>query len=64
MIDWSVFDKFSESTCACNCGAEFRSHAKSVFDPAARIVSRKPCPSCGRNDDLRRVASDTEVYAL
>jgi len=63
-IDWSAHDKYSENTCYCRCESVFRSHAKAVFEPTARIVSRKPCPSCGRTDDLRKIESDSELVTL
>ena len=62
-IDWSLFDKWSESTCTCRCGQVFRSHAKYA---AARggLISRKPCPGCGRDDDARSVRSDPEKFTI
>lgn len=68
-IDWSTHDGTPESTCTCHCifgrlkdGDDvptFRSHAKFVSGPdTAGIVSRKPCPDCGRTDNLRSVSSD------
>jgi hypothetical protein len=67
--DWSVFDGAPESTCTCRCvyaalkdGDEiptFRSHAKYVGALGA-LRSRKPCPACGRTDNLRSVSSDLE----
>ncbi len=62
-VDWTVFDQYPESTCYCNCDAIFRSHAKIVMS-IRRSVSRKPCPDCGKNDNLRRVSSDPETYII
>jgi hypothetical protein len=63
VIDWSGHDKYSEHTNTCRCGAVFRSHAKFVMDKC-RMVTRKPCPACGRDDDLSRCESDSEVETL
>ena len=66
-IDWSIFDKYSESTCECGCGAIYRSHAKIApdTDGMLRMHSRKPCPSCGKLvGHLQRVSSDPEVMTL
>jgi hypothetical protein len=60
-IDWSVFDPYSESTCACLCGCVFRSHSKFVTDSG--IVSRKPCPECGKHA-LQRASSDPETMNI
>lgn len=64
-IDWSPFDKYSEDTCTCRCGATFRSHAKSVLDgETLRLRSRKPCPACGRDDNLGRICADPEYMTI
>jgi hypothetical protein len=66
-IDWSSFDRFSESTCFCRCGQTFRSHAKLVTAASKltmRLVTRKPCPSCGKDDDCKRVEDDPEVWSI
>lgn len=70
-IDWSKFDGTSEMNCTCRCvstrlkdGDEiptFRSHAKFVSFPSAGLRSRKPCPDCGRDDNLQSVSSDPEA---
>ena len=59
MIDWTVFDKWPEDTCFCRCDGIFRSHGK--FDIATkRIITRKPCPKCNKNDGCYRIQSDKE----
>lgn len=63
-IDWSAFDKFPQDTCYCRCGTAFRSHGKFVMAPSPGIVSREPCPSCGKTDDIAKVSSDPELYTL
>lgn len=62
-IDWSRFDRFTENTCACRCGAEFRSHT-TVLTAPPRLVSRKPCPGCGQTENLRRASSDPEEFVI
>lgn len=58
-VDWTNHDRYAENTCHCRCGAVFRSHSKFVMDPP-HIEARKPCPACGRTDDLRKAESDPE----
>jgi hypothetical protein len=68
MIDWSKQDGTPEMSCTCRCvfarlkdGDEipiFRSHAKFIANVGLR--SRKPCPDCGRDDNLSSVSSDWE----
>ncbi len=61
-IDWSGFDKYPESTCVCRCGAVYRSHAQYIR-PVGTAV-RKPCPGCGKQDDVISVRGDPETYSL
>ena len=64
-VDWTEFDQFPEDTCYCWCGCEYRSHAKMVKRDRLIMVSRKPCPGCGKVEGhLRRVSSDPEVMTL
>ena len=60
-IDWTPFDRFSESTCTCVCDAVYRSHAKFVM--ALGLVARKPCPACG-STALRGASSDPEAMTI
>lgn len=64
VIDWTVFDKYSEDTCYCGCGAVFRSHGKFVNKPKCGLVTRKPCPACGKNDDICRLSADPETFTI
>jgi len=59
-IDWTVFDKYPENTCECHCGTTFRSHSKAVIldDGSMGLFARKPCPNCGKNNEMRAVRSD------
>lgn len=63
-IDWSLFDDDSESTIECRCGFIFRSHVKYIGNPINKVVSRKLCPGCSTNCNLRRVSSDLEVMTI
>jgi hypothetical protein len=65
MIDWTPFDKYPKSTCTCRCGVRFRSHGKAVFENnSVALVSRDPCPACGKTDDLTGISSDPEELVL
>ena len=61
-IDWSKFIDF-EDTCHCRCGKVFRSHAKFVI-AVKKVITRKPCPQCGKDNDCMRVCSDREVMEI
>ena len=61
-IDWSKFTH-SEDTCHCRCGEIFRSHAKYVAT-VKRVITRKQCPECSKDDDCWRVASDQETMTI
>lgn len=68
-IDWRPFDGDPEPACTCRCVFErlkdgdeiptFRSHVKIV---GGSIITRKPCPDCGRTDNVRSVSSDPEPF--
>jgi len=62
-IDWSTFNKSAEQNCQCGCGSIFRSHAKFV-SKLGKVVSRKPCPECGKNDDLRQTTIDWDSSTI
>lgn len=64
-IDWTPFDKYTENTVDCHCGAAYRSHTKAVIDSGSvRIASRRPCPKCGKTDNVRRASSDIEEVVI
>lgn len=60
MSDWAKFDTYPEATCYCRCGVVFRSHSQ-IDMHVCRSISRKPCPGCGKQDELRRVSHDPET---
>jgi len=61
-IDWTTFDRFPESTLTCACGATFRSHSKYVL--GSGIVSRKPCPGCGKTNLIAASRGDPEEMTI
>lgn len=62
-IDWTVFDKYPENTCECMCGVQWMSHGKFVA-AAGGVVSRKPCPGCGRSDNIRAMYGTPETWSV
>jgi hypothetical protein len=64
-IDWTVFDRWSESTVYCRCETAFRSHAKFIIQAdGSGLISRKPCPDCGRHDSIWKTSSDPEFMTI
>lgn len=63
-IDWCAFAAYPEDTCVCRCGCEFRSHGRFVVGERPGLISPKPCPGCGKSDDLRAVRSDVETMKI
>lgn len=59
-IDWSKFGGEVSSTCTCICGREFRSHG-GVDYASMKLVSKDPCPGCGRTDSIARVSHTENV---
>jgi len=62
--DWSIHNEYSESTCFCQCGAIYRSHAKILMTEKPHLISRKPCPACQHTDLLTQISSDPEMYTI
>jgi hypothetical protein len=48
-----------EDTASCRCGTAYRSQCR-IDMKAMKLLSRKPCPGCGKKDDLRGMRSDRE----
>lgn len=61
-IDWSKFTGL-EDTCYCKCGKIFGSHAKYVM-AVKKMITRKPCPQCKKNNDCWRVTSEPEIMTI
>lgn len=64
-IDWTIYNKFLEDTVTCRCLMRFRTHTQFKGSRSGlchgAIVTRKPCPGCGRHD---RVMAVRAVIAL
>ena len=64
-VDFSAFENDPISqTMYCNCNAVYRSHGKLVMEPKPHYVTLKPCPECGKNNDIRRVSNDPEIFTI
>jgi len=61
-IDWSEFIG-SEDTCYCRCGRDYRSHTKYV-GTLNKMITKKDCPGCTKNNDCWRVVSDPETFEV
>lgn len=62
--DWSEFDGLEEMVCYCRCSGVFKSHAKVVHSEdgkSKRLVTRKACPACGRNDSVWNARGSGEM---
>lgn len=63
MPDWSKVEKYEPNEITCQCGAFFHSH--SMFDLARRtVLTKTPCPQCGKDDNVRRASSPPERFTL
>ncbi len=64
-VDFSTFEGDSISqTMYCRCDKVYRSHGKLVMKPNPHYVTQKPCPGCGKNNDISRVSNDTEIFTI
>lgn len=64
-IDWSSFGPVVTTTCRCDCGREYRSHAKTVrLGDRWRAITQQPCPGCGRRDGCHRISGDPETWTI
>jgi hypothetical protein len=61
-IKWEAHNQYPENTCECRCGAIFRSHSR--YSSTRGLISRKPCPACGKDDGLRAARSDPEEMTI
>jgi hypothetical protein len=64
--DWQRMDQFAEDDIFCRCGMSYHSHAKAVMqDGHMVVITRKPCPVCGKSvGNARRVSHPTEYMTL
>jgi hypothetical protein len=63
-VDWTAFNKYSEDTIECRCGAVYRSHAKAkLLETGFTVITRKPCPACGKDrGHVRSARTDPETW--
>lgn len=57
-IDWSIFSPGDEAFITCRCGQRYSSHAKGIWvsESQYKMHSHRPCPRCGKDDDIYRVS--------
>lgn len=60
-VDWTGIDWEDSLTCAC--GRQFRSASRYVA-ALERVVSRRPCPGCGRQDRIVHAEMDPETFTV
>lgn len=62
-IDWSKHDQYPKDECECICGTSFMSHSKFIMSDKPALLSREPCPSCGKHD-IRGSRSSPETFTI
>lgn len=63
-IDWSKFEGDPEPLLSCRCGARYRSYVKANYRAGLGLTPQKPCPECGRSDNIWRVSHGPEEFAV
>jgi hypothetical protein len=64
LIDWDGFDEFAPNENVCRCGEVYVSHSKFYLAKKC-IVTRRPCPKCGSDHDVRSSSStEPEVFTI
>lgn len=61
--DWSAIGRFNEHKNTCRCGAVYSSHVKYSFAFTC-LITRKPCPQCGSDRDIRKSEQGPDVETL
>jgi hypothetical protein len=68
VINWTPYDTLAPDTIFCRCGEMFWSHtqfsAARVGQSHHKIISRKPCPRCGKNDSAKTIRAARHIRAL
>lgn len=54
-IDWTGR---SDNTLRCRCGQEWRSPSKLLMTNYPTIISKTPCPKCGKRDNIEASYGD------
>lgn len=52
-IDFTDLHKYPPHDNECRCGAYYESHSRFVGPPKLCVVTERPCPGCGKHDNLR-----------
>lgn len=61
-MNWEIFDKYPQEHLECWCGARFHSHVK--FLDELGLISRVPCPQCGKDYNIKKVHGKTETWEV
>jgi len=49
--------------CSCRCGMTFHSYAQLDMD-RRKSITEKPCPGCGKTDDIWRGSYPPESFTI
>ena len=65
-INWKDKERYPIMNISCHCGGMFRGavHFDYNANRGDRILSENPCPICGKNNNIYKVASDKENFTL
>ncbi len=65
-IDWSIFCHGDEAQVSCRCGGRYSSYVKGIWvaEDEYKMHSQRPCPNCGKDDDIYRAASEPESFTV
>jgi len=62
-LDWSEFEG-GKYQCRCTCGVDFSSYAQYDYKSRKKLITKDPCPGCGKDDKCWTVHSDPEQWEL
>lgn len=65
-VDWTPFKQWSLSTNYCRCGAVYHAYYKvrRLENKGYVGVTDRPCPACGRYDNVRRSSTEPEAFSI
>ncbi len=59
------WEKHEDQTLYCFCDSVWRGKARiEIEGQNMRLVTEKPCPGCGKCDNLRKASSDPETWHI